>query len=137
MTGVAGLSADAWPALLPWSPMSLHATFGVSLLSMVLVSFRKEILGARLNETTARGLCRDLSRTVYLILYLVFGADQMVRLSWNTPVFKPPENLRDYFVYGLVALLAIRGLTVLSVRRPPARRMNPQLVRAADAAAPQ
>jgi hypothetical protein len=127
-TGIAGLSADARPIL--------HAAFGALLLSMVLVSFRKVISGDRLDEAAARVLSRRLSRTVYLMLYLIFGANLIMRAGWS-PAVPPPENLREYFSYGLVALVAIRVLAVLSVRRPPAPRMNPQLAPAGDAAARQ
>lgn len=137
ITAIAGLLADAWPASLPWLPMSLHAAFGASLLSMVLMSFRKGIFGDPISQAAARALSRRLSRTVYLVLYLVFGADQIVRAASGAIFSTPPENLRDYFAYGLASLLTIRALTVLSVRRSPERRMNPQLARAEDAAAPR
>lgn len=135
-TGIAGLSGDAWPASLPWPPMGMHECFGVLLLSMVVMSFREGILRAPLSEAAARQLCRKLSRRVYLILYVVFGADQVVRASWNAAALQPLENRRDYFVYGLVALLSIRALAAISVRRPPAPRMNPRSAPAEGAAAP-
>lgn len=135
-TGVAGLLADTRPAILPWAATSLQVTFGILLLSMVVVGFRSGNSDSPLSETAARALCRRLSRGVYLVLYLVFGADQIVRASWNAAASQPPENLRGYFFYGLLALFTIRALAALSVRRPPARQMNPRLVRAEGAVAP-
>ena len=137
ITGIAGLLADAWPTSLPWPPMNLHAAFGALLLSMVVVSFRRGISRDLLDDAAARALCRRLSRMVYLILYLVIGADLFMRAASGAIFSTPPENLRDYFAYGLAALLAIRALTAFSVRRPPALRMSPQLARAEDAAAPR
>jgi hypothetical protein len=128
-TGIAGLAADARPFF--------RAAFGALLLSMALISFRKGISGERLNDTEVRLLTRRLSRTVYLMLYLIFGADMIMRASWHAAALQPPENLREYFSYGLVALVAIRVLAVLSVRRRPAPRMSRQLAPAGDAAAPQ
>jgi hypothetical protein len=116
--------------------MSLHVAFGVLLLSMVVMGFRTGSPYGPLSETAARALCRRVSRSVYLVLYLVFGADQIVRASWNAAASQPPENLRDYFFYGLLALLTIRALAAISVRRPPAPQMNPRLVRAEGAVAP-
>jgi len=128
-TGIAGLSAD--PRL------NLHAAFGVLLLAMVAAGVHKAMLGNPPSEAEARALSRRLSRTVYLILYLVLGVDRLLRECSDAAVLQPPERLRDYFLYGLAALLAIRVLTILSVRRPRALRMSPQLGRAVDAAAPQ
>jgi hypothetical protein len=128
-TGIAGLSADARPVL--------HAAFGAMLLSMILASFRNGIFGDRLDEAAARALSRRLSRTVYLMLYLVFGVDLIMRASSSAAVLPPPENLREYFYCGLVALAAIRFLAMLSARRPPAPRMSPQLAPAEDGAARQ
>ena len=128
ITGIAGLLSDA---------IYMHAAFGALLLSRVLVSYRQEIAGGSLLDITARARCRSLSRDVYLLLYLVFGADLLIRAVAGAAVSTPPENLRGYFAYGLAALLTIRALTVFSVRQPPALRMSPRLARAEDAAAPQ
>jgi hypothetical protein len=137
VTGVAGLIGDSWPSSVPWAFPYMHAGFGALLLSMVFVGFRQQTAGRSLMHAAARALCRRLSRDVYLLMYLVFGADLFIRAAAGAGVSTPPENLRDYFSYGLAALLTIRVLTVFSVRQPPALRMSPQLARAEDAAAPQ
>jgi hypothetical protein len=136
-TGVAGLICDAWPSRFPWSSIWLHAAFGASLLSMVLVRYREGIAGGFLIDAAAHALCRRLSRDVYLLLYSGFGIDLFIRAAAGAVVSTPPENLRDYFTYGLAALFTIRALSVFSARRPPALRMNPQLASAEDAAAPR
>jgi hypothetical protein len=135
-TGIAGLLADTWPTYLPLSPLSLHRVFGALLLSMVVLSFRRGVSRGALNQAAALVLCRRLSRSIYLVLYLVFGADQLVRASLSGAAFLPPENLRDYFAYGLLALVTIRVLAAISVRPPPAPQMNPRLVRAEGVVAP-
>ena len=137
VTGVAGLLRDAWPERIPSAFLHMHAAFGALLLSLVLVSFLQEIAAGALAEPAAHALARRLSRDVYLLLYLVFGANLFIRAAAGAAVSAPPENLRDYFSYGLAALLIVRALTALSVRQPPALRMSPQLARAEDAAAPQ
>jgi hypothetical protein len=131
-TGLAGVLRDAWPV--HWPSIDLHAAFGALLLSMVAVRFAT--CRAPLSKTEARALCRQLSRSVYLLLYVIFGAEQLVRAVSNAPFSQPPENLRAYLAYGLAALLAIRMMAVLSVRRPPAPRMSPQEGRDEDAVAP-
>jgi uncharacterized protein YhhL (DUF1145 family) len=66
-------------------------------------------------------LCRQLSRRVYLLLYVLFGLSQLVRVAailWNSgalgalhPAIVPsPENLRDYLAYGVFALLSLQAL---------------------------
>jgi cytochrome b561 len=135
-TGIAGVLAGALPTSVPWAPMSLHAVFGVLLLSLVVLGSRRGISQAPLSETAALALCRRLSRSVYLVLYLTIGGDQLVRAGWNAAALQPPENLRDYFAYGLLALVTIRTLLAISVRRPPTPRMNPRLARVEDAVAP-
>src|SRR5258708_3115357 len=113
IAGIAGLTCDAWPGWLPWPSPYMHAAFGALLLSMVLVSFRRETAAGSLIDSAAHTLRRRLSHDVYLLLYLVFGADLLIRAAAGGVVSAPPENLRDYFTYGLAALLTIRVLTVV------------------------
>jgi hypothetical protein len=71
------------------------------------------------------------------LLYLLFGVSQIVRIGarlWNSQahgaslaIMQPPENLRDYLAYGVLALLSIHLLGALrriNVRRQRARQMN-------------
>jgi cytochrome b561 len=148
VVGIAGLLRDSWPALLHWPPINLHAVFGTMLWAMVVTRFLQASLTAPLAGEEARNLSRQLSRLVYLLLYVVFGAQQLLRLAVNygdiaakhaalALFVPPPDNLRDYLAYGLVALLTIRALAAISVRRPPALRMSLRLAPAAGEAAPR
>jgi hypothetical protein len=134
-TATASVLQDAWPT--HWPSIDLHAAFGALLLSMVMVHFRDANCGAGLSRTEARMLSRRLSRGVYLLLYLIFGAEQIVRVISNAAFSQPPEDLRSYLVYGFLALLAIRAMATLSVRRPPAPRMSPRAGRPEDAVVPR
>ncbi len=140
--GIASLVRDSWPTLLHWPSINLHAAFGVLLCGMVFVHFRQARLGSPLTSGHARALCRRLSHTVYLMLYVVFGAAQVVRMivylqnsgiqrTSIAAISQPPENLRDYLACGLLALIIIRALLALSVRRPPVRRMSSRWARIA------
>lgn len=133
-TGIAGLVADNHPEWLDWPSINLHAAFAAALLSMVLVSLRTGSADEA-PLALARERCRALSRQVYLLLYGMVAACQIMHMVSARPLSPPPDVLRDYFVYGMLALFAIRVLTVLSVRRPPARQMSPRLARADDGAA--
>jgi cytochrome b561 len=123
--GIAGLLHDSWPTpeLRPW--INLHAVFGLLLWIMVVAQFEQ---GARspslLQQANFQVLCRQLSRVVYILLYILFGANQLIRcgvIFWNREsigalhpaILQPPENLRDYLVYGIIALLTIHACAAL------------------------
>jgi cytochrome b561 len=144
--GIAGVLRDSWPTLLHWPPINLHAAFGTMLWAMVVAHFLAASVTAPLAGDDVRELSRRLSRLVYLLLYVVFGAQQLLRFAAKYGkvaaedasyglLSQPSENLRDYFAYGLLALITIRALAALSVRRPPALRMNLQLAPAEGEAA--
>jgi hypothetical protein len=74
---------------------------------------------------------RQLSRAVFLLLYLLFGVNQIASLQ-------PHENLRDYLAYGVFALLTVHALGAVrgvNVRRQRARQMNQARSSVADEAA--
>lgn len=114
--GIAGLLQDAWPAQLyrPW--LNLHAVFGIALCVMVLGHFRRAT--QRADDADIAICCRQLSRTVYLMLYVLFGVDLLTRMVLlrigamphlhGTALLLPAENLRDYLAYGLAAVLSTR-----------------------------
>ena len=126
MVGVAGLLHDAWPTALQMPVTNLHAVFGGMLLFMVLAQFHRA-RGSAFAQSGAgmHELRRRLSRGVFLQLYILFGASQMVRIAailWNNgqgasqAILQPPENLRDYLAYGILALLTIHALTIWQPR---------------------
>jgi cytochrome b561 len=134
LAGIAALLRDSWPNAAPVQGNNLHGAFGALLWVMAVAHFRQTAgsWGFQ-NETPFDQLCRRPSRMVYLVLYVVFGAQQVIRagvLLWNRAapaaahpaVLQPPENLRDFLAYGIIALLTIRGLAALyspGVRRRP------------------
>jgi cytochrome b561 len=123
--GIAGLLRDSWPGELPLPGVNLHAIFGAMLWLMVVAQFcRGNLEGPPLRGAGVQQLCRRLSRRVYLLLYVLFGVNLLVRMAailWNSgtrgashPAILPtPENLRDYLAYGVFTLLTIRALAAL------------------------
>jgi len=122
--GIAGLVLDCWPRSVhgPW--INLHAVFGLLLWIMVVAQFRQARSSSLVHAADFHSICRQSSRAVYFLLYILFGANQIIRFAvflWNQGTFgathpaivQPPENLRDYLAYGVVALLTIRALTAL------------------------
>jgi cytochrome b561 len=135
LVGIAGVLRDLRPTLVHWPSINLHAAFGMMLWTMLAAQFLRASSAAPLSAETALNLSRRLSRLVYLLLYVVFGAEQILRIAMNytdlsakhgslAPLSLPPENLRDYFAYGVVALLMVRAPAALIARRPPALQMN-------------
>ena len=100
--GIVGLVRDSW---------LLHAVFGLLLWVMVVAQFQERTRAPRLlQEAAIDSASRQLSRTVYLLLYVVFGADQLVRAMRHPATALPPENLRDYLAYGVLALLTLHAM---------------------------
>ena len=122
--GIVGLVLDSWPRSdqAPW--INLHAIFGLLLWIMVVAQFRQARSSSPVHGADFNSICRQSSRAVYFLLYILFGANQIIRYAvylWNQGTFgathpaiaQPPENLRDYLAYGIFALLTIRALTAL------------------------
>jgi cytochrome b561 len=120
--GIAGLLRDSWPGAPHLPGVNLHAIFGAMLWLIVVAQYsHASLAGPPLSSTGVHELCRRLSRWLYLLLYMLFGASLLVRLAaivWNggaqgmshPAVLPAPENLRDYAAYGAFALLTIRVL---------------------------
>jgi cytochrome b561 len=122
--GIVGLVHDSWPKSVQGSWINLHAVFGLLLCIMVVAQFRQACISSLLHGADSQSICRQLSRAVYFSLYVLFGANQIIRFCvflWNRgaegathpAIMQPPENLRDYLAYGILALLMIRAMAAL------------------------
>jgi hypothetical protein len=134
--GILGLLHDAGvigPAA-AWT--NIHALFGLALLVAVLEQFHWRMKhAASAPAADIDGISRHLSLHVYLLLYVLVGARQIITMSaysWQGIAVKsqPPEALQGYLLYGVLALVTIRALAaalrymavqpvVPGVRRPP------------------
>jgi cytochrome b561 len=128
IAGVAGLVHDSWPQSVLESWSHLHAVYGLLLCAMVIARFQKHVRSVGLQEADIRAFSRQLARAVYLLLYALFAASQLMAVGvfwWNRgtlgalhpAVQQPPENLRDYLAYGICALLTIHVLAALQRRQ--------------------
>lgn len=99
---------------------------------MVLAQFRQAQRSRPASGgADAHAFCRRLARGVFLQLYILFGLNQILRIAvilWNRSphvlhmaILPPPENMRDYLAYGVLALLTIHALAVL--QRPALKRV--------------
>jgi cytochrome b561 len=114
-----------------WPFIDLHAAFGVLLCLMVLAQFHAANLRAvPLSDLNLHAFCRGLSRLVFLMLYVLFGLNELVHVAaalWNKglhggaqqALLPPPDSLRVYLAYGVVALVIIRVLEAWMVQRAP------------------
>jgi cytochrome b561 len=127
---LAGLVRDSWPGLLHLPAVNLHAIFGALLWLAAVAQFsHANLADPPLSGTDVRELCRGLARRIYLLLYVVFGLSQLVRIaailwnstaqgSWRPATLAAPENLRDYLAYGVFALLTLHVLAALRHSSP-------------------
>jgi type IV secretory pathway TrbD component len=103
---------------------SVPTLFGLLLWIMVIARFRVRMKhAAEIRTADLRDLSRQLSRTVYLWLYLIIGARQVINIisilrhggasdcaAHDCPIFAPTADLQLVLIYGLIALIIIRAL---------------------------
>ena len=117
--GVLGLLDDPWPTrfLGPW--INMHAMFGLLLWIFVAARFYTCWKFSRpMRQADIRSLSRELSRTVYLLLYAVVGIRQIIGIagclrhggSLAAGEFAPEDGLQAVIAYGVIGLLLIRAL---------------------------
>jgi hypothetical protein len=113
VVGLLGLIRDAWPVPLRHSG-SLHALFGALLWICVVARFYR-----RVNQTPPirpediRVIVRELSRSVYLLLYVLMFfclSIGFLRAAPHRPILESAEDFQSYLAYGLFALATIRAL---------------------------
>jgi len=107
---------------------AIHILFGLLLCGLVVVRFNGWTHHHPVNlAPEIRQFSRELSRMVYLILYLVIGLQQAIRvigylqddhhIARGVDLLRPPLDGQAFLVSGLVALVLIRVLAFWSWRR--------------------
>jgi len=143
LLGVLGLLPDSWLAGVVQSKTAFHALFGLLLCGLVVVRFRWWLKNSPpAHALDIRQFSRRLSRMVYLVLYLVTGAMEViniigpqqggVRPTRAISLLLPTPDSQAFLTWGLVALVSIRVLAFWSWRRlvraggarPPAKYLN-------------
>jgi cytochrome b561 len=131
--GTASVLRDTWPKAIHWPFIDLHAAFGVLLCLMVFAQFyAANLRGVALCGPNLHAFCRGLKRLVFLTLYVLFGVNGLVLVAatlWNNgphggaqpALLQPPESLRIYLAYGVVALILIRVIETWAVQRSSCR----------------
>jgi cytochrome b561 len=114
--GLLGLLHDS--SLIPLRhPGSLHALFGALLLFFVAACFCRHVRRTpRLPPADIRAFSRRLSRTVYLLLYVLMFFDLIIGILPGTPhrvIFGQAVQFQSYLASGVLALVAIRALGAL------------------------
>ncbi len=99
--GVLGLERASWLRQLVETWINIHALFGLLLCGLVLARHQWIIRYSPRLRDDIRALSRHLSRIVYLMLYLVLGASQVISLVnciWHGSALELPlfdERLRS------------------------------------------
>jgi|SRR5882672_110379 len=98
-------------------PGSLHALFGALLLIFVAVRFYQHVHRTpRMPPADIRAFSRYMSRTVYLLLYVLMFFDLIIGMWPGAPrraAYGPAVDFQSYLAYGVLALVAIRALCAL------------------------
>jgi hypothetical protein len=126
LAGARALLPAAWIAAVLDSKTAVQAVFGVLLSSLIIVRFHYWAkYSPPLSAAGIRLFSRGLSRMVYLVLYLIIGAQLIVNIvgrlqgeagpAQELGVLKPTSQA--FVVYGLIALVLIRVLAYLTWRR--------------------
>ena len=130
--GVLGLLGPSGPRQMLESWINIHALFGLLLFGLVLARCRWSLKRSPLMlRSDIRQLSRHLSRTVYLLLYLVIGVRELIAILnsiWHGGVLdfnlfdqrfrgpdymglNPKDDFQLFFASGLIALIFLRLLT--------------------------
>jgi hypothetical protein len=144
VVGVLGLAVDSVPRRMVESWINIHALFALLLCGVVIAEYRRRAGNSGgLEPDHGRALCRELSRIVYLSLYVVIGVRQCVALAnaiWHggavdfnllnprfragpdSGAFDPQDDFQMFLASGLFALILVRGLAFRSWLRVSAMR---------------
>jgi cytochrome b561 len=130
LVGVFGLVRDSWLAMAT-SRSCVHALFGLLLVGLVIARFLWWLKHSPPSQKAdIRRFSRQLSRLIYLVLYLVIVTKQIigiVNFMWHggtldfglmldndsaqdLGIYKSTADFRAILVCGLIALALIRGL---------------------------
>jgi cytochrome b561 len=146
VAGVLSLLAGSWPRRMLESWVNIHALFGLLLCGLVVSRCRWRMQHSpRMQPADIRELSCQLSRIVYLLLYIVLGVRQTIGILnsiWNGGAldfnlfderfrgpdyagFNPKDDFQMFLATGLSALVMIRvlafGLWLRSVERAASR----------------
>jgi cytochrome b561 len=105
--------------------MVADALFALLLAGLLVARFRWWLkYSPPVGTADIRLFSRQLTRTVYLVLYLIIGAKQVVSICGGYQAEGGAQNLgmleptsQVFLVYGLIALVLIRVLAYLTWRR--------------------
>jgi cytochrome b561 len=128
LVGVLGLLPDSWLTGAVQSKTAFHALFGSLLCGLVVVRFRWWLKSSPpASPLDIRRFTRELSRMVYLVLYLVTGATEIINIigarqdgilpARDLGLLKPTSDSEAFLICGLIALVSIRVLAFWSWRR--------------------
>lgn len=121
---------------------TFHVLFGVMLWVYIVAGFYRRIRQPQpMLPGEMSALVRDLSRRVYLVLYILMFfriAIGILRAAPQRPIFTAAEDFQSYLICGLIALATIHVLAALcrhfAIRggAAPLRHLSPK--RPADVA---
>jgi cytochrome b561 len=124
-TGLAGVLQDSWHGAHDRARFDFHILFGLLLWLTVLVRFaERKNKSCPMHAVDLRKFRRHLLRSVYLLLYVLFGVGQLIIAGsslwthgvWQSAVLDLAQPLREYLACGILAVLTIYLLAALEHR---------------------
>ena len=130
--GVLGLLGASWPRQTLESRVNIHALFGLLLCGLMFTRCQWSVRHSpSMLPTDIRLLSRHLSRTIYLLLYLVIGVRELIAIfssvcdggaadfhlydqGFRGPdydSFNPKDDFQLFLASGFIALVFLRVLT--------------------------
>lgn len=117
--GILGLLEDSWPNA-PWQHGVLHAAFGALLWLYVAARFYERLQRApAMRPVDLRAFSRQLCRLVYSLLYFLMLVRLIIAVLRGTPdrpIGRAFDDFQGYLACGVIALVAIRGMSALAQR---------------------
>lgn len=114
--GILAVLHDSWPAHAPNAGAAIHALFAAALwLSAAAPLALRLRRSSFVHSADVNAYVRRLSRTTYLVLYVLAGTKEMAALAAAGAASGPAiedcmKGLQCYLIYGCCTLLTIRAM---------------------------
>ncbi len=129
--GIAGVLHDSWHGHAPNAGAAIHALFAAALWLSAAVPLALRLRrSAFVYSADVNDCARRLSRTIYLVLYVLAGTKEMAAV-WAAGAASGPaieesmKGLRCYLICGCCTLVTVRAMAALCHHGAPRRRLVP------------
>jgi hypothetical protein len=112
LVGLMGVVHNTWPRDFRGPEFRLPLAFGIGMACFIAMRFYWHARPPAQGSDTRIRLTRPLSRLVYLTLFLLIGANQVLAVLNNHALAASATRLQGYLFAGIVSLALIRILAL-------------------------